>query len=157
MPTVRSLFEEVSALAARTLSLGDDAAHMLARVVAILGALLLGWLVGNLNGRDWEQTGPSNAVAADANGLRARAQRANAIERALHLFLGADDADEVLHHLLQRVLHLVRSLAGRPAIERFERAALGFDKLQRIDTAGLLALGELGRMFTSALAEHQQV
>jgi Mechanosensitive ion channel, transmembrane helices 2/3/Mechanosensitive ion channel, beta-domain len=44
MPTVRSLFEEVSVLAARTLSLGDDAAHMLARVVAILGALLLGWL-----------------------------------------------------------------------------------------------------------------
>jgi moderate conductance mechanosensitive channel len=44
MPTVRSLFEEVSVLAARTLSLGDAAAHMLARVVAILGALLLGWL-----------------------------------------------------------------------------------------------------------------
>ena len=44
MPTVRSLLEEVSVLAARTLSLGDEAAHVLARVLAILGALLFGWL-----------------------------------------------------------------------------------------------------------------
>jgi small-conductance mechanosensitive channel len=44
MPTFRSLLEELSVLAARTLSLGDDAAHVLARFAAISGAVLVGWL-----------------------------------------------------------------------------------------------------------------
>jgi moderate conductance mechanosensitive channel len=44
MPAFRSLLEELSVLTARTFSLGDDAAHVLARIAAILGALLLGWL-----------------------------------------------------------------------------------------------------------------
>jgi len=44
MPTVRTLPEELSALLARTLSLGEDAAHVMARVSAILLALLVGWV-----------------------------------------------------------------------------------------------------------------
>jgi small-conductance mechanosensitive channel len=44
MPTFRSLLEELSVLAARTLSLGEDAAHVLARIAAIAGAVLVGWL-----------------------------------------------------------------------------------------------------------------
>ena len=44
MPAFRSLLEALSVLTARTFSLGDDAAHVLARIAAILGALLLGWV-----------------------------------------------------------------------------------------------------------------
>ena len=44
MPTFRSLLEELSLLVARTLSLGEDAAHVLARLAAIAGAVLVGWL-----------------------------------------------------------------------------------------------------------------
>jgi small-conductance mechanosensitive channel len=44
MPAFRSLLEALSVLLARTLSLGEDAAHVLARIAAILGALLIGWL-----------------------------------------------------------------------------------------------------------------
>ena len=43
MPAFRSLLEELSLLAARTLSLGEDAAHVLARIAAIAGAVLVGW------------------------------------------------------------------------------------------------------------------
>jgi small conductance mechanosensitive channel len=44
MPAFRSLLEQLSVLVARTFSLGEDAAHVLARIAAILAALLLGWL-----------------------------------------------------------------------------------------------------------------
>jgi small-conductance mechanosensitive channel len=44
MPAFRSLLEELSVLAARTLSLGEDAAHVLARIAAIAAALLVGWV-----------------------------------------------------------------------------------------------------------------
>jgi moderate conductance mechanosensitive channel len=44
MPAFRSLLEELSVMLARTLSLGDDAAHVLARIAAIVGALLVGWM-----------------------------------------------------------------------------------------------------------------
>lgn len=44
MPAFRSLLEELSVLAARTLSLGEDAAHVLARIAAIAGAVLVGWV-----------------------------------------------------------------------------------------------------------------
>jgi moderate conductance mechanosensitive channel len=44
MPAFRSLLEELSVLLARTLSLGEDAARVLARIAVILGALLFGWL-----------------------------------------------------------------------------------------------------------------
>jgi small conductance mechanosensitive channel len=40
----RSLLEELSALAARTLALGDEAAHLLARIGAIVGVLVVGWI-----------------------------------------------------------------------------------------------------------------
>jgi small conductance mechanosensitive channel len=48
MPTFRSLLEELSVLAARTRSLGEDAAHVLARIAAIAGAMLAGWVAYRL-------------------------------------------------------------------------------------------------------------
>jgi moderate conductance mechanosensitive channel len=44
MPVFRSLLEELSVLAARTLSLGEEAAHVLARVAVIGTAIGVGWL-----------------------------------------------------------------------------------------------------------------
>ena len=40
----RSLLEELSLLAARALSLGEEAAHVLARIATIAGVVLVGWL-----------------------------------------------------------------------------------------------------------------
>ena len=44
MPPFRSLLTEVSGLLSRTFSLGEDAAHLVARITAIVVALLVGWL-----------------------------------------------------------------------------------------------------------------
>jgi len=44
MPAFRSLLEELSAMLARTFPLDEDAAHLVARISAILGAVLIGWL-----------------------------------------------------------------------------------------------------------------
>ena len=44
MPAFRSLLYELSLFAARMLSLGEDAAHMLARFAAIVCAVLAGWI-----------------------------------------------------------------------------------------------------------------
>jgi small conductance mechanosensitive channel len=59
MAASRSLLEELSLVGARALSLGEEAAHVLARIVAILLVMLVGWigyrlvamLVGRLIGR----------------------------------------------------------------------------------------------------------
>jgi small conductance mechanosensitive channel len=40
----RSLLEELSLLAARALSLGEEAAHVLARIATIAGVVLVGWM-----------------------------------------------------------------------------------------------------------------
>ena len=44
MSTFRSLLHELSFLAARTLSLGEEAAHVFARIAAIAGTVLVGWV-----------------------------------------------------------------------------------------------------------------
>lgn len=43
-PAFRSLIEHLTLLAARTLSLGEEAGEVLARLVTILGVVVLGWL-----------------------------------------------------------------------------------------------------------------
>ena len=44
MPVFRSLLEGLALMAARMLSLGEDAAHALARIGVILCAILAGWI-----------------------------------------------------------------------------------------------------------------
>ena len=44
MPVFRSLLQELSLLAARTLSLGEDAARVVERFATIAGAVLVGWV-----------------------------------------------------------------------------------------------------------------
>src|SRR5439155_21860179 len=96
------------------------------------------------------------AVAADADGARARAQRTKPIERSPHLGLVSHDPDELLHHLLQRVLHLKRSFAAGAALERLDRMAGRFVDLPDIDGSGLVRPRELRRELAGALAEHEQ-
>jgi small conductance mechanosensitive channel len=76
MEPSRSLLEELSLVGARALSLGEEAAHVLARIVAILLVLLVGWigyrlvamLIGRLIGR-LEGTAHSPARAQRARTL----------------------------------------------------------------------------------------
>ncbi len=78
------------------------------------------------------------------------------LQRLLHFFLPADDANFVLHHVLQIVLDLIRTLAAAP-FERFERLPRHFVYLVRVDVRRAVFLGELGCEFSRALAEDQKI
>jgi hypothetical protein len=73
------------------------------------------------------------AMPADADPARSITQRPEALERAPHLGLVPHDADQVLHHLLQRVLHLVRALGLAAAREGLQGPPRGFVDLPRVD------------------------
>ena len=79
MEVPRSLLEELSLIGARALSLGEEAAHVLARLGAIAGALLLGWiayrLIALLIGRLLRRLEDSTSSA--------RAQRARTLDPLL--------------------------------------------------------------------------
>ena len=96
-------------------------------------------------------------MSADTGAVRPRAQLFEAVERALHLGRVPHDADEILHHVLERVLDLIGTLSARAARERLERALRGFVDLPGVDRAGGLRLRELRGVFTRALAEHEQI
>ena len=63
-------------------------------------------------------------VALDGQAGDPLLERLDPLERLLHLRRGADDADQVVHRLLQVVLHGVGVLAAVP-LERRERGAAG--------------------------------
>lgn len=79
MEVPRSLLEELSLIGARALSLGEEAAHILARLGAIAGALLIGWiayrLIALLIGRLLRRLEDSDSPA--------RAQRARTLDPLL--------------------------------------------------------------------------
>src|SRR6202042_2692388 len=79
-------------------------------------------------------------------------------QRVLELLLAADDADQVVHRLLELGVHLVRRLADFPR-ERLER--LGDGRVQvglRGDRLGRAQrLQVVRRAVAGPLAEHQQV
>src|SRR6185312_7823413 len=78
-------------------------------------------------------TGIVLAVPRYADARRPAFERFDPRHRALHLRRLAHDADEVLHRLLQRLLHLIRSLGGRRALEWRERLAGRTVDLARVD------------------------
>jgi small-conductance mechanosensitive channel len=80
MPPIRSLLEELSALAARTLALGEDARHILASVAAIGTAVLVGWVGYHLATLLIRRLLRPLAGAAD---YPARAQRARTLDPLL--------------------------------------------------------------------------
>src|SRR5712691_1740055 len=96
-------------------------------------------------------------MPADADAALARTQRIEAVERALHLRLCPDDPDQVLHHLLQGVLHLIRILAAGAAIEGLDGPPRGLLYLPRIDRTALPGLGELRRELAGALSKDDDV
>ena len=97
------------------------------------------------------------AMSADADAARERAQPRQTFERPLHLRLGAHDADQVLHHVLQLVLNPVRTLAVAAGGERLDGARRGFVGLAASMGRLRLGFGELRGEFTRAFAEHQQI
>ena len=88
----------------------------------------------------------------------ARARSAvDLLERLLHFAFDAHDADQVLHHVLQFVLHGERILARRAALERSQRRFGGRIHLALIELPCPVFLGEFRGVLAGALAEHQQV
>ena len=96
-------------------------------------------------------------VAGDAGAIGALLQRLEPRERAPHLRLAADDADEVLHQFLERELHLERSFVAGAPFERLDGALRRVVDLTRVDRGRLLLARELRGVLAGALAEHQQV
>ena len=88
--------------------------------------------------------------------FRAIPQRLNAIERAAHLVFPAYDANQVLHHVLQIVLHLIRAL-GAATLERLKRFLRDPIHFALIDPTRAILLRKLRRVLTGALAEHQKI
>ena len=97
------------------------------------------------------------AVAFDADARLPLVERRDLHERVLHLGLEADDAHQVLHRLLEILLHLVGILALAAALERHERVLDGLLRRAIVD-ARLPGLARvLRRVFAGALAEDDQI
>ncbi len=97
-------------------------------------------------------------VAGTPTSARPLAQREDSLEGASHVALVAHDADELLHHVLQIVLHLVRPFASLSlSFEGRERVLRHRGDARLVDSAGAVPACELRRMVAGPLAEHQQV
>src|SRR3977135_3181611 len=97
------------------------------------------------------------AVSGSCNFARAFPQLREAIQGAFYFFLGADDADQLLHHLLQIVLNLIRTLA-RPVLgplEPFERHLRRRVDGGVIDFSKLILFREFRGEFAGAFAERE--
>src|SRR5947209_10055096 len=97
------------------------------------------------------------AMAADAHPARSVAQRLESRERALHFRFVSDDADEVLHHFLQRILDLVGSFSLRATLKRLQRNAGGCFDLWRLNGPGRSRSCVLRGKLACALAEDQEI
>src|SRR5713226_1945912 len=96
-------------------------------------------------------------MPADADAALARTQRIEAVERALHLRFCSHDPDQVLHHLLQGVLHLIRVLAAGAALEGLDGPPRGLVRLLRVDFAALPGLRELRGELAGAFSEDEDI
>src|SRR5260370_40708538 len=96
------------------------------------------------------------AIAHYENIRSALAETLDTLQGLLHFFLPADDTNFVLHHVLQIVFHLLRTLAAA-SLERFERPPRHLVYLLRIDVRCAMLLGKLGSEFARALAEDQKI
>ena len=96
-------------------------------------------------------------VTPDLGG--ARLQLLHALERPLHLVLAADDADQVLHHVLQLVLDLERAAGVARRARTAPAPSLTAASTCSASSAALagVLLGVLGGVLAGALAEHEQV
>ena len=97
------------------------------------------------------------AVPGHADARRTLVERRDPGDRFAHLALGAHDADQVLHRLLQVGLHRVGVLGRAAAFERRQR--LGHRPVDDgvVDRRLRVGLGVLGRVLAGPLAEHDQV
>ena len=98
-----------------------------------------------------------SAIAADAGARRPLAQALQLVQRLLHLRFDTDDADEVLHHVLQIALHGVRVFRRRPALEGRQRRSRRPFHGVLVDPTGGVLLREFCRELAGALTEDQQI
>src|SRR5262249_58838618 len=96
------------------------------------------------------------AVADDADLSGPLAEPGERLQGPLHLLLPSDDPDQVLHHLLQVLLHLVRALAAG-AVERLQGGPGGPLDVCGVDPSGRMFLRELSGITPGPAAEDEQV
>ena len=96
------------------------------------------------------------AVAGHLHLRGAGAELFQAVECADHLVFLAHDPDEVLHHLLQVLLHLERALRRGP-VERCQRPLRRGVRLVGVNRTGGVLLRVLRGELAGALAQHEQV
>ena len=102
-------------------------------------------------------TGVVLAVPLNGEPARALAQLADCLEGPLHLLRVPDDADELVHRLLQLVLDRVRVLATFGLEWRQRRLLRGRDVLRSRSGTGRQLARVLGGVLPRSLAEHEQV
>ena len=95
------------------------------------------------------------AIASHADLARALPQPTNALDGALHLLALAHDANQVLHHVLQLVLDLIRGFLLGLFVKKGQRPAGRLLHLAGIDLAGGVVFGESRRILAGALAEYK--
>ena len=96
------------------------------------------------------------AIAADAHFAGALFQLRDPFQRALQLILAADDAHQILHQVLQIVLHLIRAFPL--PLEGLERLAAPLHPPARWSMLpGSVIFRELRRKLARALAEDHQI
>ncbi len=94
-------------------------------------------------------------MPADSNLAGALLEFRNAFERPLQLVFAPHDAHQILHQVLQIVLHLIRAFAL--PFEGFKRLARHFIHLRIVDGARGMIFRELGGKLARALAEDHQI
>src|SRR5687767_15847449 len=97
------------------------------------------------------------AVAGDAEARRAGAEVLDPRQRLLHLRLLADDADEVLHGVLQIRLEPIGVLALITGVERAERIARRPLDRRLVDAGRTMFAGKLRSVLAGALPEDDQI
>src|ERR1043165_2356057 len=103
---------------------------------------------------------PAGVVFADGGGAGfggASLELGEAVEGAGHFVFLADDADEVLHHVLEGVLDLVGGFAGGASVEWGECGLHRRINGGLVDFDLAVVLGELGGVFAGSLAEDDEV
>ena len=97
------------------------------------------------------------AVALGGGLLGAGLEFGEPVKGRGHIRLVADDADLVLHHVLQVVLDVVRVLAALVLVEGREGLGVGVLDLGPVDRRRAMVGSPLGGVLTRELAEHEQV
>src|SRR3954454_7779704 len=96
-------------------------------------------------------------MVCDTGAICSRTQARDQFERLLHFALRANNADEILHELLQLVLDLIGILARGTHVERLQRSLRSANRRRVIDWRRAVRLCKRRGELPCALAEAQQM